>query len=227
MDENLINYSEAINRFKKWKKFLYSDKELQITFLGKNLAENKKAWATRAKKSKKQYAFTKTFRKKLLALQKEMADFYPKYKKSLDSCFYKFVDELQNVHLLDIDLRLEDELPTSPDAGEPKKRGPKPYPRLLSEYIYLLDDLCDSVVSSEKNSVKLELFEYFKPNGEFDLWIRKKLLHNYQGREFKAKKSDDAHVKIKWVEDFFRDQRKLLGIEKLKSSKNKKIIKKK
>lgn len=221
MSENLVNYSEAIEAFTDWKNRMYADKELAIIFLGTNLTGNKEAWANRAKQAKKQYAFAKKFRKQLLKLQIEIANFYPNHKKALNGCFYDFVEALQNIHLLAIDLRIDDEFPEPPD-DEPKKTGKKGYPKELTVYIGELDTLCDSVVSNEKDSFKIALFDYFKPNGEFDIWIREKLRHGHQGRKLKAKNTDDYKIKTKWVEDFFRDQRKLLKIEK-PARKNKKV----
>lgn len=192
-----------------WKIALYADEELKIDFIGKKFIGNKEAWTNIAKKSNKQYKFAKKCLKKISSLQRELNIYYPNHKEHFDNCFKDFVSNLKSLQALDFDWQLHPDEVLRPDNEESTKRGPKPYPQILSEYIVILADLCDSIVSAEKNSLKLMLYDYFKPEGEFDLWIKKSSHSYYLGPKFKIN-STDSYLKINCIECFFRDQRKRL-----------------
>lgn len=96
----------------------------------------------------------------------------------------------------------------SADVLKPGKRGPKPYPGFLAKWIYELID------SAKNNGEHLEiLINFFKPNGEFDTWLKKSSSGFWQGPRKKDNSKNEFSSTynendLKWLNDFKNSQLK-------------------
>lgn len=96
------------------------------------------------------------------------------------------------------------------EAGAPdskKKRGPRPYPRRLSQWIV------DTIELAKSDAKKLSvLIEFFRPKGEFDKWLGKTSKGVWQGPSKKKTKgiADSFESDLKWLNDFKKSQKKRL-----------------
>lgn len=215
MEKLSLNYSQAMDYFEDWKKFVHSDKDLSFEFALTNFIRNKKAWKAIEKRQKRVEAFAIRFFNELSESKSELVELCPSQKDYLEDCFQDFIKKIHKIDL-SLDPTYKHNTTPPPDGNEPKQRGPKSYPHKMIKHLLLLESLANLVTGEDKKKFKMELFEYLKPEGEFDLWIKKKLKFGTRGRKFRSNKKIDILVQIKWVEDFFRDQRKLLAIKNLR-----------